>query len=807
MAGIVIPGRSIGPRPPFNGVNVGSPLARGLLFFAPAKDDVLKAVRPLAGSTTATVTAAPDRGLVARCDAGNEAFSISAPSYLRLNAPLTISAWVYHLSSPTSYSAIASVTHNNTVTNPWIAYCLQTPDPATSYRFSVNNNPEYTWIDGGTVVTGQWRHLVGVVPSGQKYYFCLDAATKYTHASAIIGTIAYSDPYVYIGEHTAPGSYGRTINGLISDVCIWNRALSDAEVSALYHPSTRWDLYWQPSRKIYFDIPKRRATTFPIPNVPGVSRELDLTLGTGIRPALFYLPQMTRRYDHASGLSFRNPISSAGAIGPLGASRWGSTLHTTGVAHTMEYCNSGPNNHVHGGPTTMLMVANPSARTGANVLLCVQGTETVAALIINGTKEWTSSEGRLAGHWQPYSYQNSTQTDETTIVDGTYKVFGMVRTPGTACALWVNGQKPAQTSNAANSNTYGPFLGVGIAGYYAGNWGCIVDVVLVVIWNHALPDSVMAQLSHPDLVMQRVWARRPAYLDAGEPATGRQSAAIIIPGRNVQATRPPFYGIDPGSPQAKDLALWYPIGHHDSNTTVYPAHGYGSGVGPLVRQNANTWGDAEPPYGHTARTLIASPNGYLKGGDNVPLVGDELTISMWLYLDDSSWWSALISKAVDQITDSNQWDWGLLGSGGDGGFYLIRNGGNVAAVSWSSFLDRWAHLVARMSSPAGRNTSSLWIDGKVAGSGAGIGSAGATPNTSGRYVQLGGIGLTARMADVRVYNRYLTDPEVYALYDPRTRWDLYWQPNKRIYHDLGAAAPTGGQGPRTYYYMGHVWSR
>jgi hypothetical protein len=49
-----------------------------------------------------------------------------------------------------------------------------------------------------------------------------------------------------------------------------------------------------------------------------------------------------------------------------------------------------------------------------------------------------------------------------------------------------------------------------------------------------------------------------------------------------------------------------------------------------------------------------------------------------------------------------------------------------------------------------------------------------------------------QIAEIRIYNRALTDAEVWALYDPRSRWDLYWQPNTRAYSFMSAAASAAG---------------
>jgi hypothetical protein len=50
--------------------------------------------------------------------------------------------------------------------------------------------------------------------------------------------------------------------------------------------------------------------------------------------------------------------------------------------------------------------------------------------------------------------------------------------------------------------------------------------------------------------------------------------------------------------------------------------------------------------------------------------------------------------------------------------------------------------------------------------------------------------LAGAMSDARFYSRALNDAEVWSLYDPQTRWDLYYVPGRRVFVDL-AAAPGG----------------
>ena len=48
-----------------------------------------------------------------------------------------------------------------------------------------------------------------------------------------------------------------------------------------------------------------------------------------------------------------------------------------------------------------------------------------------------------------------------------------------------------------------------------------------------------------------------------------------------------------------------------------------------------------------------------------------------------------------------------------------------------------------------------------------------------------------QLCDVRIYATLLSTAEAWALYDPRTRWDLYQEPERRAVWAIGTSAPTG----------------
>lgn len=73
-----------------------------------------------------------------------------------------------------------------------------------------------------------------------------------TRNTAPSGTLTSSaNPYT-LGNRVGDGL--RNWDGWLAGVCIWDRILTPAEHWALYDPATRWDLYWQPSTRVYVDM-------------------------------------------------------------------------------------------------------------------------------------------------------------------------------------------------------------------------------------------------------------------------------------------------------------------------------------------------------------------------------------------------------------------------------------------------------------------------------------------------------------------------------------------------------------------------
>ncbi len=114
----------------------------------------------------------------------------------------------------------------------------------------------------------------------------------------------------------------------------------------------------------------------------------------------------------------------------------------------------------------------------------------------------------------------------------------------------------------------------------------------------------------------------------------------------------------------------------------------------------------------------------------------------------------------------------------------FRNGfTEVATVgAWQLLAWRVSSTVAYAKNGTVRQTSGS-PSGTVGASDAPFFIGGEPSGTGGQS-----IAVEALFADFRIYNRALTDNELWQLYDPRSRWDLYYVPGRRVFFDTGAAA-------------------
>ncbi len=111
------------------------------------------------------------------------------------------------------------------------------------------------WRDVG----GSQINEAGSDLTGQNIHYVFRSRTSNAHEAFRNG--------ISVGSSAATGTAGpfstfhlgtwtnQVFDGLIWDARVYDRALSDAEVWALFDPSTRWELYYETGRVSYFVVP------------------------------------------------------------------------------------------------------------------------------------------------------------------------------------------------------------------------------------------------------------------------------------------------------------------------------------------------------------------------------------------------------------------------------------------------------------------------------------------------------------------------------------------------------------------------
>jgi hypothetical protein len=152
-------------------------------------------------------------------DGSGDYVKIDNESKFDITGEITISAWVNIASVPAEWTAI--------VTKGDSAWRLSTESADRRFHFAVTSD---TWLSGQAVVgANQWHHVVGVYDGSQMRIFvdgALDVSRPWDKG---IGSNGYP---VYIGENAE--QTGRFWQGLIDDVRIYNYALGESDIIALY---------------------------------------------------------------------------------------------------------------------------------------------------------------------------------------------------------------------------------------------------------------------------------------------------------------------------------------------------------------------------------------------------------------------------------------------------------------------------------------------------------------------------------------------------------------------------------------------
>lgn len=262
--------------------------------------------------------------------------------------------------------------------------------------------------------------------------------------------------------------------------------------------------------------------------------------------------------------------------------------------------------------------------------------------------------------------------------------------------------------------------------------------------------------------------------------------AILIPGRAAKGQRPsgPF-GLNAASEQAQGLLAWMPGGvTQDPLTRGTYTRGTGaSGVLPGISpQGGVAWeANANSGVSGTARAIVQTV------GRSATLA-QPLTLAMWISIGAVAGGSDALWAVSDGATSYHSLQYHPPGGNG----WAVWTTGGVPMVS--SFVTASAgdftHVVGACK---GDGTANLYLNG-VSSNAAPVPRSASTGDITlvGAFydpgVNFSGILGDWRIHDARLYAGQLNQQQVSTLYNAQTRWDLYWQPGRRVYVDVGAAA-------------------
>lgn len=217
------------------------------------------------------------------------------------------------------------------------------------------------------------------------------------------------------------------------------------------------------------------------------------------------------------------------------------------------------------------------------------------------------------------------------------------------------------------------------------------------------------------------------------------------------------------SRQMRGLAYWYPFAALNGSRLLSPLGGPGLDLLGGAVQGVGG------PYG---RFMLTAGTSYERAHEATgrAIGGFGLTIAVWLRYRGYGGWAPIIAK-TNNTDNSGLWDWGILTKGSaPAGLFLVKDGANNAAHVPLPLTDdkKFHHLVMSVHYTQGFDT---YYDGERIAQAAGFGNASSNVNNTNRQIYVGGYQtptawVNQDVAEIRVYNRKLSDGEVMDLYRP-----------------------------------------
>jgi len=246
-------------------------------------------------------------------------------------------------------------------------------------------------------------------------------------------------------------------------------------------------------------------------------------------------------------------------------------------------------------------------------------------------------------------------------------------------------------------------------------------------------------------------------------------------------TRP--YALNKDCAQAQGLVAWWPMA--ELNGLV---RDWSGNLLSLTNNAATPWKGEHPRSGQSqglVPNFTAASSQWLSAS-GVPVSAEPLTLAAWAWINTAAN-AEILALGVQSGTARHQLIFDVAS-------HIEAN--SVTAAAASAFAatptfytdSAWHHACGVFSAS---NARAAYLDGTGKGtdttsevvSGLNLTSIGA------RYAGgvLGGF-LDGKVSDARVYSRALTDENVNALFDPETRWQLYYPLGRKSWVFVGRAA-------------------
>lgn len=256
--------------------------------------------------------------------------------------------------------------------------------------------------------------------------------------------------------------------------------------------------------------------------------------------------------------------------------------------------------------------------------------------------------------------------------------------------------------------------------------------------------------------------------------------------------RPPEgpFAVNYDSPLAVGLVAWWPLNR--PGRTAFNVVGQRS---LYDLELTGTLAQVGGPDGGLAYTCSSSQYFQLPDG-TVPATTVPLTLGCWFNPNATN-----VTYCLMSLVSGGGYDGYMLQADGGslygGVFVLARVPGTSVATSGGAFAARrWQHALGVFASSSSRTA---YLNGSP---GATNTDAGSAPTADRFSLGIDGLGgtygnpLAGLLADCCVWSRALSDAEARRLYDPGTRWELYYPLGRRTYSfALPAAAPSAAYFP------------